>query len=460
MLSWGRLNESNSPLFSTPEAQPVLADFNHRWSHPTWGRLLSVVVCLASTLFLIASMQRKGTLDQPPESGGDAPDYDLIAWGLATGHGFHRASQAPEFLASYLQAGRNPPPVPASGPVTDRPPLYPLVLAATYRSERQFRVIRICQALCVGLVIAAVTRQVFDFAGVIPALLCPALMLIVDPRPRTMGHEILTEALACGLVTLLFLQLMNWDRQRRWFDAVLVGVLLGILIMCRTMMVMWLPILAIGMWWLTARPERGRTVRHAALLATAAIAVCLPWWIHNVQVLGEFRPFGTQGAEQLSAAYSDEAFARRGMWFNLDETEFFRGIKELDPVQRNLARAQRSEHSARTWVGQHPFQAAILWPVRVFQEFRPHGPGDLFVLVFAGLGLAILWPTPAGRASRWLIAAQVLAIAATWSVAGRFVFPLLGMMHLLATIGLWGAYVALVERREISRVWVLRKGPE
>ena len=223
---------------------------------------------------------------------------------------------------------------------------------------------------------------------------------------------------------------------------------------------MWLPILAIGMWWLTERPNRWRTVRHAALLTMVAIAVCLPWWIHNVQVLGEFRPLGTQGAEQLSAAYSDEAFARRGMWFNLDETEFFRGIDQPDPVQRTLARAQLSEQSARTWVGQHPFQAACLWPARVFQEFRPHGPGDLFVLVFAGLGLAILWKTPAGLASRWLIAGQVLAIAATWSVAGRFVFPLLGILHLLATIGLWGAYVALVERREMSRQWILRKDAE
>ncbi len=443
----------------TSKARLVLADFNHRWSHPTWGRLLSVFVCVASTLFFIAHMQRKGTLDQPPESGGDAPDYDLIAWGLTSGHGFHRDSQAAEFLAPYQQAGRASPAVPVSGPVTDRPPLYPLILAATYESGRQFRVIRICQALCLGLVIGAITWQVFELAGVIPALLCPALMLIVDPRLRTMANEILTEAWACGLVTLLFLQLMKWDRKRRWIDAVLTGVVLGILVMCRTMMVMWLPLLAIGMWWQTERPDRWRTVRHTALLSTVAIAVCLPWWIHNVQVLGEFRPLGTQGAEQLSAAYSDEAFARRGMWFNLDETEFFRGIDQPDPVRRTLARALLSEQSARTWVGQHPLQAASLWPARVFQEFRPHGPGDLFVLAFALLGLAILWQTPPGRASRWLIAGQVLAIAATWSVAGRFVFPLLGILHLLATIGLWGAYVALVERREMSRLWILRNDP-
>ncbi len=433
----------------------VLSEWNRRWSRPQWSGPLAVVVFIGASLFFAAHMQRKGLLDQPPEIGGDATDYDLIAWSLSTGKGFGREAPSAEFQAPYIQAGLKPPVSSPIGPATDRPPLYPLLLAATFRGGRQFHVIRIVQALCLGLVAAAVAKRVFDRAGVVPALLSSCLLLIVDPRPRTMAGEILTECVACLLVTALFLCLASWDQRRRWRDVVLAGVVCGLLVLCRSMLVLWLPILGLGLWSITERAQRWSAGKQIVLFSGLAVAICLPWWVRNVQVLGEFRPLGTQGTEQLSAAYSDEAFARKGMWFNLDEAGFFASIPESAAVPRTLARSRQSEQAAKQWIGQHPVKAALLWPLRVFQEFRPHGPGDLFVLALAAFGLAILWQTPEGRIARWLIAGQMVAVAATWSVAGRFVFPLLGVLHLLAAIGLWGAYVALVERRETSRGWVL-----
>jgi 4-amino-4-deoxy-L-arabinose transferase-like glycosyltransferase len=450
-LSWRTL-----PLLHPEWMLLMLAELNDRWTRPNLDGVLPLLVFVAASLFFGVYMQLKNTLHEAPRTTDDASDYDLIAWGIVTGQGFTRDNQSPEFQSPYRQAGSNHEFSLVSGPVTDRPPLYPLVLAVTFRSGRQFHVIRIVQALLLALVIATVARLAYDRAGVIPALLCPILMLIVDPRPRTMVPEILTESLASGLVMLLFLRFAKWDRHRRMIDAVMVGGSLGLLVMCRTMMVLWLPVLVAGMWFLTEKPDRWKSVRQGLVMGTVTVMICLPWWIHNVRVLGEFRPLGTQGAEQLSAAYSDEAFRRLGMWFNQEELGFFRGIETPDPVRRSLDRAERSELSARQWVAHHPLKAALLWPARVFQEFRPHGPGDLFVLAFSLLGLAILWDTPEGRAARWLCAGQVFAIAATWSVAGRFVYPLLGMLHLLAVVGLWGAYVAVVEKRELSRAWVIR----
>ncbi len=434
----------------------MLAKLNQRWIHPGLGWSLWVFVFVASSVFCVAYLTRSDSLEEAPALGGDAWQYDLIAWGIASGAGFTRDPQLPEFQAPYLQADSTAQFPEVVAPVTDRPPLYPLVLAATYRAGRQFYVIRIVQAVLLGWVSAVIARRVFERAGVIPSLLCPVLLLIVDPRPRTMVREILTEDLACALVTMLFLLMMRWDRRRTWIDTLGMGMALGLLILCRTMMVLWIPILIVGMWSLTVREDRRTMLRQAVAMVAVAVAIYLPWGIHNVRILGEFRPLGTQGVEQLSAAYSDDAFASGGMWINLDQTAFFDGIEESDPVKRTLSRVQRSEQSAKQWIWQHPLRAVCLWPLRVFQEFRPHGPGDLFVLSFAVLGLVIVWPTPEGRVARWLIAAQLFSVAATWSVAGRFVFPLLGVLHLLATIGIWGAFVAIVEQRSLTRVWVLR----
>ena len=333
-------------------------------------------------------MQRDKVLHQPPELAVDAFDYDLIAWGIATGRGFVRDSRSTEFQQPYLARNPSLKFTSIAGPATDRPPLYPVLLAATFWAGRQFQLIRIIQALFLGLVATAVAQRVMRCAGLIPALLSMGLFLIVDPRPRTMTSEILTESMSCMLVMVLYLVLISWDSQQRTRDVLIAGFVFGLLVLCRSMMILWLPVLGIWTWRLKGRLPRWSIAKPFFIFVSITVAVCLPWWIRNVQVLGEFRPLGSQGAEQLSAAYSDGAFSRMGMWFSLDATGFFEENNDIDPVKRILARVNHSEQQAKRWVCQHPFKAAALWPLRILQEFRPHGPGDLFILAFATLGLA------------------------------------------------------------------------
>lgn len=433
----------------------MLSDFNVRWSTPAIGGMLTSFVFLASCALLLGHMSLNQTLTKPPEIGGDAVDYDWMAWSLSTGNGFYRMPPTDELLAPYQNSHPVFPLLRVGEPATDRPPLYPLLLATTFRAGRQFQVIRIVQAVLMALATTAISKRVFALAGLIPALLCPGLMLVVDPRPRIMVREILTEDVSCYLVVVLFFALLVWKHRNTFWSSAIVGGVLGGLILCRTMMVFWVPVLAVGMWMLDSHENRKRLACQIVLCGLVAVALCVPWWKRNVDVLGEFRPLGTQGAEQMSAAYSDQAFARKGMWGNIDQAGFFESIDEEDPIKRSLARARLSEQTAMTWIKQHPFKSAVLPVLRVLQEFRPHGPADLFVLAFSCLGLAVVWKTSDGKIAAWIILAQVLAIAATWSVAGRFVYPLLGVMHLLATIGAWGAYVAIIERRDLTRSWVL-----
>lgn len=411
----------------------------HRTSAITFGLPILVAVC--SFAFFVAYMQLKGVLNAPPAPGGDAVDYELIANNLAADRGFTRDGVIP---------------------AVDRPPLYPWLLSLAMRSGLPFVVIRIGQCVVLALVAGAVAFTLCRGMGVGPVVMVPFLLL-ADPRVRTMGAEILTEALACGLVSLLWIILAAWFRRPDGGKVVSAGIVLGLTILCRTMMAAWIPVLALALCFeksfspLSLNEKSMGRAGRAALLIVATLLVIAPWGYRNLSVLGEFRPLGTQGEEQLSAAWSDEAFARRGMWFNLDEFHFFERVSHDTEKPLAIRRAHLSQQAARSWVMQHPFKALLLPPLRVIQEFRPHGPGDLFVLAFAVFGLVLVWPTPEGRAARVILLAQTFAIAMTWSVAGRFLYPLLGILHYLAAVGLWGAYVTLIRDRQSSRHLLLRE---
>jgi hypothetical protein len=435
------------------EPRDLLKDWNQRWSTPGTANTLAILVFVCVLAFFVGYMRIKGVLNSPPAAGGDAVDYDQIAWNLQQGYGFSRDRVVP---------------------AVDRPPLYPALLAATFRSSQRYDLIRQIQAVVLALVATGVAKMTSQRVGAIPVLLVP-LLLVIDPRVRTMGAEILTEALACGLTTGLWVLLSRWERQPRWGLVIACGVILGLSVLCRTMAIVWLPVIAGTMLWRgipcahAARQEPrppapvngmgneglGVRCRRVAVLLLTAIAVILPWAYRNVTVLGEFRPLGTQGEEQLVAAWSDEAFARCGMWYNADEQGFFRNVTPDSGQLPAIRRANQSRAAAVSWIGQHPLKALLLPPMRLFQEFRPHGPGDLFILAFAALGLVLVWRTPEGRAARAIILAQGVAIALTWSVAGRFLYPLLGILHFLAIVGLWGACVTLVRERETARAELL-----
>lgn len=410
----------------------LLKDWNQRWSTPRTANVLAVLVFVGTLAFLIAYMRVKGGLDAPPALGGDAVDYVQIATHLAAGDGFTRDGLTP---------------------AVDRPPLYPWLLSITFRSGVRFDLMRWGQAIVLALVTSLVARMLCRRIGPAPVVFVP-LLLIADPRVRTMGAEILTEALACGLVTLLWGTLSKWEKSPNYRYAIVAAGTLTLAILCRTMIVVWIPILACVTWmnWGTFATDK---VRYLLVFYGLPLLLFLPWGYRNVAVLGEFYPLGTQGAEQAAASRSDEAFARRGMWYNLDETGFFDQVSK--DVSRPLAirRAELSQAAANAWTKQHPFKMLLLPPLWIFQEYRPHGPGDLFVLAFAALGLVLVWRTPEGRVARGIVLAQTLTIGMTWSVAGRFLYPLLGILHYLAIIGLWGACSALIGDRQSVRAKLL-----
>src|SRR5690606_16847719 len=88
-----------------------------------------------------------------------------------------------------------------------------------------------------------------------------------------------------------------------------------------------------------------------------------------------------------------------------------------------------------------------------WQLWQPRMHWDALVLALAICG-AVLWPSASER--RILIAflaANTVGVGVTWSVGGRFLVPVLPIIHMFASCGLWVALLAMFERRVDVRGW-------
>ncbi|WP_197444194.1 glycosyltransferase family 39 protein [Maioricimonas rarisocia] len=403
-------------------------------------------------------MHWRDSLIAPPAVTGDSPDYDSIGWEVARGRGFVRNFADADFRRPYLDrdaqtrfpGGDEP----VAHPATDRPPLYPLLLAGLNRTfGRQFWSIRLAQCVMMGIAAAFAASIAYRSAGPAPAMLTAFGFVLVDWRTRWSTREVLTESLACLTVTLLIVALVVLLRRPSTSRGVLCGIAWSLAILTRTMFVLWGPVLLLLLLATPQRRQCRKIHQAAAALIVTTLLLCSPWWIRNCIVLDSFMPLGTQGREQLSAAYSDEAFRRAGMWFNLDHAGFFDALDlpNGDPMKAARLRAAYSGACAREWMAAHPVKTLMLVPMRIIQEFRPHGPGELAILVFALLGIVVLFARVEGQVIAALLLAQALTVGLTWSVSGRFLIPLLGGLHAAAGVGLWAAFVLLVERRHAAR---------
>ena len=97
------------------------------------------------------------------------------------------------------------------------------------------------------------------------------------------------------------------------------------------------------------------------------------------------------------------------------------------------------------WILHNPAKALALAPLKVYQEFRPRSPSELMVFGFALVGLTLLIKRTEGWVFAGLLLMNVVAVAATWSVEGRFLVPLLFVFHVLAAVGLWSTLVAVFD---------------
>ena len=418
---------------------------------PAWGiGLGSFLLCW---LTFLAYYHLKFHLNVPPAVGGDEIDYDAIGWQLARGGGFAVDTADPEFRRPYDEAARteerfrlDPP---RAGLITYRPPLFPCALGGLNRVfGRQFWAIRVMDAAFMAGTLALIAITLYRRFGWRAAGIALVLFVAIDVRTRLYGRAILTEAMSVFLTSVLIVLLLRFQespsegRRAILFRAGVLGLVFGLSILARSLLILWIPGLCLVLIWLSRHLGHGfRTGFLAAgvfLIGTGLVVS--PWAVRNLRVTGEFMPLGTQGLVQMSAAFGDEIWASRGVWINLDTQGFFDGAKSPSQtlVEREVAKAKLSRSKAFAWIQANPLKALALFPWKIWQECRPRSVTEFLLAAFTLAGITVLWGTAFGKLMLAVVATNLFAIGVTWSVEGRFLVPVLFPIHVFAAAGaLW-----------------------
>lgn len=259
-------------------------------------------------LVLLALAARLGTIAATPGYVPihDDADYDRHACWIVN-HGFPAARVPP------VVGPRSCAPVrPRGHSVTAyRPPLWPVVLGATYALPRPFGMSRwtagrIVQAV-IGTGIATLTGLIAAALwGALTGLVAVALTAVFVPLVLD-GSSLISEPLFVLLVlgsVLAVLHARSAPSPVRW--AAVAGALVGLAALARANgPVLALPLIA-GVW--CVRPWRSwRALRAPAALALAAVVAIAPWTVRNAIVLGDFVPVSTSGGSTLYGTYNESS---------------------------------------------------------------------------------------------------------------------------------------------------------
>lgn len=435
-----------------------LLNWNCRFSTQFVRILFSGLAFLFAFAFLIVHTNAKHTLAGPIRILGDEISYDSIAWSLSKGEGILHDTTDSEFREPYekgIQNGDLQGPIPGwKHYVTGyRPPLYPLVLSIGNRAfGRQFWFGRGFNFLCVAGTCGLIVWVTFGLAGPIPAFLGGLGYAILDWRVRESARRLLTESFAVLLVALFAMVLIRYAKKPSTRMAILSGLLFGVAALSRGIFVLWTPVLIVLLLVIHRRKLIAIFSAESCKLL-AAFLVCFgvvysPWAIRNCLVTGEFMPLGTQGSMELSAGYSDIAYANGGLWNDLRPTGFYDDFDHegLKGIELEVAYAQESKSRAVSWSLQNWYRLPLLVVMKLFNETVSEFYS--FSLIPSILGFLFLLRREEGWVFCGLVLSVLFSVALTWSVAGRFLFPLMFINYVCAGVGFWAAFLAVTANRE------------
>jgi 4-amino-4-deoxy-L-arabinose transferase-like glycosyltransferase len=322
-------------------------------------RLFVALVLLALVVRLAAVAATPGYVPRH-----DDADYDRLACWIAD-HAVP-ASNSPPLVGPRTCDPRGPH---GSGPTAYRPPLWPIVLGATYTLPRpagmsRWTAGRVIQAVLgtgiaalTGLIAAALWGPVTGLVAVgITAVFLP---LVLD------GASLISEPLFVLLLlaaVLTVLRARQAERPARW--AALAGAFVGLAALTRANgPVIALPLMA-AVWG--ARPRLSwRAAAPAAALAAAAILVVAPWTVRNAIVLHAFVPISTSGGNTLYGTYNETSRTDArcpGCWLPPTKTA---GGAAFVAAQRHLPEPRRDARfraAALRFIRRHPaYPAQVLW---------------------------------------------------------------------------------------------------
>ena len=452
-----------------------------------------ILWCLTAAIVLgilnALALSRSGHWSCPPLPHGDGPDYESIGYSIARGEGFQFAWDDPdwqspyrtsEHASEYSQFERKDWP----GETTSRPPALPWLIAVVYRSfgrnPMAFAAIRSLALLALtsaGIIAIALARSWTEQLringrsirgpGIHIAALVALSLAAADRTVKQYTQDFLTEPWALLLLTVLAWILTRWSqnpRDSRW--GMWGGFLFGWMVLFRSLFIVWLPFLLIGLVWISrtaptpkngsdelsdsepqteqvqSRFERG-TWQPIAAFVICFLLLVGPWWIRNCWVAESFLPLGGQGAASLRGGYSDEALADWGNWHPEAEIAMQNSLDQRPEslrwtaANREVALAALATQQTSEWVANHSIHLPELIAKRWISHWGPWRIDHLIwkLLAWTGLGSLFIANRRLGIALATLLVADSLSIAMLYETGGRFLIPLHAVLYALAAVG-------------------------
>jgi hypothetical protein len=439
-------------------------------SNPTTIALATLVLFAINAYSLI----RFGNLDAPALPHGDGPDYESIAYSLSIGSGFEFAWEDPQWQApyraseqsaQYTQLQRRDWP----GPTTSRPPALPFLISQVYRiiprGPLAFSVVRWLSVVAltlsgvlsvwlarnwIGSIFKSTAEQTQRRTWIYALCFLVTLGLaIMDRTIRTYLHGFLTEPWALLGVTTAVSALMQWAKNpQRLHWIFTAGVVLGLVVLFRSVFVFWLPCVALGITLVSYQtsPQQARWWLIPCVFLFAVSLVVAPWWIRNCALTGRLMPLGSQGAASLRGGYSDEALADWGDWHAEAEIaiqsklDAVSGSDKWTAIEREVALAARARAETWDWIALHWQDLPKLFAMRLALHWGPWRLDHILWKSTAILGLVWIWrySPRQGILLASILLADSLTIVFLYEAGGRFLIPLHAVLYALAGVGVAG----------------------
>lgn len=437
--------------------------------------VLGIIVLAPTYIFSTASHP---WFRLPPKPIGDGMCYECIGFSLFQGNGFRENYSDPAWRSAFENDPAYEDFLFRSGerdiPGTGRPPLLPLIIAAVYaicgRNVLGYVTIRILAAICLalaGAMAAGLAAQMLSHRTKRKMIvgLGATVTIGLAASTRTLKDytgDFLTEPLALllaqSLIVLVVLRCekCNFSARGHHVDsctmpanriwAVTVGIVMGLMILARSMFVFWIPGLLVLMA-VTSGSAVTNWRREVLLAGVTVLLVCAPWWIHNSISLKRIMPLGTQGPLALLGGYSHEAYNDGGNWSPIPESLLrarlagssdFRGLE--NDTDRELFVVDAAKRDLLEWVINNWRMLPSLAVKRAVSHWNPYwGRAAIWkLLIVAGLIWAYFFAAP----TRWwllgLPAISTLVVMTLYETGGRFLVPLYGLLFTLGGLGVSG----------------------
>ncbi len=165
-------------------------------------------------------------------------------------------------------------------PTAFRPPLYPLLLAATMVQQNitplQVAQLHLLLALVTMILVYLLARQ-YQLGRAAP---WAVLLFACDPVLMYQSTRIMTETLATLMAVATLYGFSRLQHRRHWSTALGCGCLIGLSILCRPTFLVWLVLILLAIGLLESRWRQRLQLGTALLLG--AVLMVTPWTVRNL----------------------------------------------------------------------------------------------------------------------------------------------------------------------------------